>query len=135
MSNLVMEVMKPISDNDNQDEYLSHPIEEPKHSLLQHSLEVAVKAGELLSKTDFQNPELGYFSGLLHDIGKLNPYYQILFRADRSKREAIQNDLVNKYTPVHSPYSAWITDKLLKKMDERINFVLLDFYDFYHDII
>ena len=36
------------NDNDDQVEYLSHPIEEPKHSLLQHSIEVAIRTRELL---------------------------------------------------------------------------------------
>ena len=116
------------SEEDCRNEFLSHPSDdgEPKHSLLEHSIDVAVRTRELLSHTDFQNPELGFYSGLLHDIGKLNPYYQILFRTDKSKREAIQNELIQKYAPVHSPYSAWIADKLLKKMDKHIDYVLLD---------
>jgi hypothetical protein len=37
------------NDRTNDDEYLSHPIEQTKHSLLQHSIDVAMKAGQLLS--------------------------------------------------------------------------------------
>jgi CRISPR-associated helicase Cas3/CRISPR-associated endonuclease Cas3-HD len=111
---------------DNEDEYLSHPIEEPRHSLLQHSIYVAQRTRELLSYTRFRNSELGFFSGLLHDIGKLNPYYQILFRTDKLKREAVQRELIQRYEPSHSPYSAWIADKLLNKMAKHIDYVLLD---------
>src|SRR5437899_6430819 len=108
------------------DEYLSHPIEEPRHSLLKHSIYVAQRTRELLSYTSFQNSELGFFSGLLHDIGKLNPYYQILFRTDKLKRDAIQSELIQTYESSHSPYSAWIADKLLNKMTKRIDYILLD---------
>src|SRR5262245_17101936 len=94
-------------DEDN-NEFLSHPSDDGKvgHSLIHHSIGVAVKTRELLSDTSFQNPDLGYFAGLLHDIGKLNPYYQILFKTDKPNREARQIELAQKYAPVHSPYSA-----------------------------
>jgi CRISPR-associated endonuclease/helicase Cas3 len=107
--------------DDDDDEFLSHPIEEKKHSLLKHSIEVAERTRKLLSYTRFQHPELGFFSGLLHDIGKLNPYYQILFRKDKSERDALKSELVQKYEPVHSPYSAWIAKKLLQKKQNRID--------------
>ena len=67
------------------DEYFSHPIEEKKHMLIQHSLDVATKTEYLLSRTKFHNEKLGYYAGLLHDLGKLNPYYQILFRTKNQK--------------------------------------------------
>lgn len=115
--------------NDNGDQYkefLSHPIEKPKHSLLQHSVDVAVRTRELLSKTSFQNPELGYFSGLLHDIGKLNPFYQKLFGTEESGRKELQDQLDQKYARVHAPFSAWIAYKLLRKMDKQIELDMLD---------
>jgi HD superfamily phosphohydrolase YqeK len=96
---------------DNEDDYLSHPIEEPKHSLLQQ--DVAHRTKELLSYTAFQNPELGKLAGLLHDLGKLNPYYQILFRTDEEQRDAVKKKLSEKYVDIHSPYSAWIADNFL----------------------
>jgi CRISPR-associated endonuclease/helicase Cas3 len=111
---------------DDEDEYLSHPIEEPRHSLLQHSIYVAQRTRQLLSYTRFQNSELGFFSGLLHDIGKLNPYYQILFRTDKLKRDSLQSELIQRYESSHSPYSAWIADKLLNKMTKSIDYALLD---------
>lgn len=109
------------NNDQNEDEFLSHPIEEKKHSLLKHSIEVAERTQELLAYTKFQHPELGFFSGLLHDIGKINPYYQILFRTDKLERDAVKSDLVQKYEPVHSPYSAWITKKLLQKTQNHID--------------
>jgi CRISPR-associated endonuclease Cas3-HD len=93
---------------------------------LKHSIYVAERTRELLSYTKFQDSELGFFSGLLHDIGKLTPYYQILFMTDKSKRDAVQSELIQRYDSSHSPYSAWIADKLLKKMAKSIDYVLLD---------
>jgi CRISPR-associated endonuclease/helicase Cas3 len=108
------------------DEFLSHPIEEPKHSLLKHSIAVAERTKELLSYTKFQNSELGFFSGLLHDMGKLNPYYQILFETDKLHRDEVNKELTEKYSDVHSPYSAWIASKLLGKIQGPIDYVALD---------
>jgi CRISPR-associated helicase Cas3/CRISPR-associated endonuclease Cas3-HD len=97
------------------EEYLSHPIGEKKLMLFQHSIDVATKTEYLLSLTKFHNEKLGYYAGLLHDFGKLNPFYQILFRAKKSEREILQKDLELKYEPVHSPFSSWIAEKLLEK--------------------
>ena len=114
-------------EGNNYGEYLSHPSEgEGKHSLLKHSLQVASRARELLLYTKFQNSELGFLSGLLHDIGKLNPYYQILFRASKYERKTLQNKLDQKYEHVHSPYSAWIAEKLLHDRSREMDYVLLD---------
>jgi len=74
-------------------EFLSHPLEEEKHSLLEHSIEVALKSQELLSYTQFKNSDLGFYSGLLHDIGKLNPYHQIFFRTNKLDRETVKSQL------------------------------------------
>ena len=97
------------------EEFFSHPVEEKKHMLLQHSIDVATKTEYLLSRTKFNNDELGYYAGLLHDLGKLNPYYQILFRAKKSEREILQKDLELKSEPVTSPFSSWIAEKLFEK--------------------
>jgi HD superfamily phosphodiesterase len=79
---------------DDDNDYLSHPIEKEKHSLLEHSLSVALKAQELLSTTKFPSPEIGFYSGLLHDIGKLNPYYQILSRQNDHKEKKNKKNFV-----------------------------------------
>jgi CRISPR-associated endonuclease/helicase Cas3 len=115
-----------IDDNNDNNDYLSHPIEKEKHSLLEHSLAVALKAQELLSTTKFPSSEIGFYSGLLHDIGKLNPYYQILFKTERSQREKKQEELRSIYEPFHSPFSAWIAEKLLEKKQEPMDYALLD---------
>ncbi len=107
-------------------EFLSHPLEEEKHSLLEHSIEVALKTKELLSYTQFKNSDLGFYSGLLHDIGKLNPYHQIFFRANKSDREIVKSELNQIFESVHSPYSAWIAEKLLEKKENSIDYSLLD---------
>lgn len=114
--------------NDEDDyEYLSHPINQGQHSLLEHSIAVASKAQNLLSLTKFQSSELGFYSGLLHDLGKLNPYYQILFNISWvSERQLKQEELRQTYEPFHSPFSAWIAEKLLYDRDKPINYTLLD---------
>jgi CRISPR-associated helicase Cas3/CRISPR-associated endonuclease Cas3-HD len=78
-----------------------------------------------LSHTRFPNPELGFFSGLLHDLGKLNPYYQELFTTMESMMEKKKAELRQIYEPKHSAYSAWIARKLLQKMGEPIDRRLL----------
>lgn len=95
-------------------EFLSHPITEEKHSLIAHLYLVAKKSVEIFSTTNFQNKKIVYYSGLLHDIGKLNPFYQILF-AQRNQSGAAIDEIEKKYEQIHSPLSAWAADKLLSK--------------------
>lgn len=92
-------------------EFLSHPITEKRHSLIDHLLLVAKNSVEIFSKTNFQNRKLVYYAGLLHDIGKLNPFYQVLFAQTGTAIAEIEK----KYEQIHSPLSAWAADKLLSK--------------------
>lgn len=62
----------------------------------------------MAASSKFPNKDLVYYAGLFHDIGKLNPYYQELFTASKSKK-----DLEKIYDPVHAPYSRWIAEKIL----------------------
>ena len=59
--------------------FLSHPIYNKKHSLVEHSIIVAKKTREILDETNLNISNIGFYAGLFHDIGKLNPLYQIAF--------------------------------------------------------
>jgi CRISPR-associated endonuclease/helicase Cas3 len=100
------------------DIFLSHPIEETKHLLIPHSIEVATKTQSLISETEFDTGKTGYYAGLLHDIGKLNPFYQEIFRTSKTARKEKEIELSLKYEGFHSPFSAWAALRLLNKMGE-----------------
>ena len=70
--------------------------------LLDHSLKTARRARELASSLGFG--DTAFYAGLLHDIGKLNPYYQILFSSGR-----VDND----YLRAHAIFSALAVNRLL----------------------
>ncbi|MGA9154445.1 MAG: CRISPR-associated endonuclease Cas3'' [Candidatus Nitrosopolaris sp.] len=98
-------------------EFLSHPTEEEKHNLIAHLVEVANYTQKLLSQTDFDIAKAGFYAGLLHDIGKLNPFYQELFLTKKEDRKEKEKELLLKYSNFHSPFSAWIG---LKVYDEKM---------------
>ncbi|MGA9171468.1 MAG: CRISPR-associated endonuclease Cas3'', partial [Nitrososphaeraceae archaeon] len=100
---------------DNNIEFLSHPKEDEKHNLIKHLVEVANYTKELLSQTDFDIASAGFYTGLLHDIGKLNPYYQELFLAKKKDINKKKEELSLKYSNFHSPFSAWTGLKLYDK--------------------
>ena len=94
---------------------LSHPIEEPKNELINHLLKVGKDAEKIFSDTKFSNTKLAYYSGLLHDIGKINPFYQDVFNAskgiirDQAMAIALQN-----YVQEHSRFSARVAEIVLE---------------------
>ena len=93
------------------EKFLAHPREEKEPGLLQHLIKVADKARELASKVDLGTP--AFYAGLLHDLGKLNPYYQGLFSADKEKRETFEAQLQSEYLRGHSILSALASYRLL----------------------
>lgn len=96
-------------------EFYSHSSEngKPAQSLAVHLLDVASRTKEIISGTGFAgDADLGYYIGLLHDIGKINPYYQELFRLDSSSTAA-KESLQKIYPRAHAPYSAWLAKKML----------------------
>ena len=95
-------------------EFLSHPIEDKKHSLIEHLLEVAKKSDELFSQTKFVNRSLAYYSGLLHDIGKINPFYQEIFHETKNRKK-VEEKMLEKYVQEHSRFSSRIADIVLQK--------------------
>ena len=96
-------------------EFLSHPIDKPKHSLIEHLLTVGIKSEELFADTSFKNQKIAFYSGLLHDIGKINPWYQEIFNALQEDRKKIQEEVSKKFVQQHSIFSAWTTKYLLSK--------------------
>ena len=94
--------------------FLSHPKEDEK-LLIDHLLEIAEKTKEIFSQTKFSNTSLAFYSGLLHDIGKINPYYQQIFQAAKNNREQAKEKALENYVGEHSRFSAWTVDKLLEK--------------------
>ncbi len=97
-------------------EFLSHPIEDKKHSLIAHLLEIGKKSEELFSQTNFKNQDIAFYSGLLHDIGKINPFYQEIFHETIENRKKTEEKTLEKYAQKHSGFSAWAADKLLQKI-------------------
>ena len=93
--------------------FFSHPVYEPKHSLIDHLITVANRSEKFFQKTKFPQTKVAFYAGLLHDIGKLNPYYQELFAQITSSE--IEESLLQKYSRVHSPLSAWAAKSLLPK--------------------
>jgi CRISPR-associated endonuclease/helicase Cas3 len=74
--------------------------------LIEHSRKTAQKAGELASSLGFGGifVETAFYAGLLHDIGKLNPYYQNLFSSGQVNRD---------YLRAHAIFSALAVNRLL----------------------
>lgn len=96
--------------------FLSHPIFETRHSLARHSIEVAKKTKRILDETTLNISDLGFYAGLLHDIGKLNPLYQLAFL--ETNNYAVENkisELESTFIHIHSPFSEFISQSLLHK--------------------
>lgn len=96
-------------------EFLSHPIDEPRHSLIEHLITVGKKSGELFTETSFKNKNIAFYSGLLHDIGKINPWYQEIFNATQDRKK-IQEEVSTKFVQQHSVFSAWASKYLLSEI-------------------
>lgn len=106
----------------------SHP-KETGHTLEIHCKSVANKARELCQGINLNCETTAYYAGLLHDIGKINPWYQIVFHT-QGKRYLVGNNIhftnretlrrqnynlgsISRYAQIHSVLSAWAADKLL----------------------
>ena len=90
------------------DYFLARPkdVEGKNSGLLEHSLKTAHRAWELASSLGFGDifGETAFYAGLLHDVGKLNPYYQILFSSGQVNRD---------YLRAHAIFSALAVNRLL----------------------
>ncbi|MBT4680441.1 MAG: CRISPR-associated endonuclease Cas3'', partial [Flavobacterium sp.] len=87
-------------------EFLSHPVENPKPKLIDHLLEVGKNADKFFSETKFMNKSLALYAGLLHDIGKISPWYQDVFHASARNRKQVEKDALEKYVQEHARFSA-----------------------------
>ncbi|MCE2507289.1 MAG: CRISPR-associated helicase Cas3' [Nitrosopumilaceae archaeon] len=97
--------------------FLSHPIDEQAPLLVDHLLSVGKKSEELFSESLFSNKSLAFYSGLLHDVGKINPIYQKIFHEpEKNNRKNIEKHELTNYVKEHSRFSAWTADKLLQKI-------------------
>lgn len=96
-------------------DFLSHPKEENGAFLKDHLINVAKSAESLVSQTRFPT-EPAFYAGLLHDIGKLNPFYQEIFHADEALRPSLEKELQKKYERQHSLFSAWAASFLLENV-------------------
>jgi len=113
--------------SDLKNQFFSHPVNEKKHSLSDHSIRVADKTEELFKTTGFYLKNFGFYAGLLHDIGKLNPYYQELFiLADHNLRRLKQDELSSVYENKHSPLSSWAAIKLLDEKLSGVDYNIID---------
>ncbi len=92
--------------------------------LVEHLLEVGRKTEDLYGRSKFKNPCMAYYAGLLHDIGKTNPWYQSIFHNEKSETDASK-----EYVRKHSVFSAWAIFHLLRKKDEAlVNKILMLVY-------
>lgn len=97
-------------------DFLSHG--KPKYTLLvEHLVKVANRAKEIASESEFSSPKIAYYAGLFHDLGKLNPYYQSMFRDGWSKNKA-----TSMFDNHHSPYSGWMAKSILGGNKTMTNF-------------
>ena len=88
--------------------FLSHG-PNPETQLSEHLSYVAKTARQLATASKFPCPDIAFYAGLFHDLGKLNPYYQKMF-SGIPKETAAQT-----YDDFHAPFSGWIAKHLLKK--------------------
>jgi len=82
--------------------FLSRPMGSPNSGLIEHSLKTARSARELATSLGLGGT--AFYAGLLHDFGKLNPYYQLLFSEKNP----------NGYIRAHAIFSALAANRLLK---------------------
>ena len=94
-------------------ELLSHPKEDARHSLVAHLTNVGKAARDLYCRSGFGNPDVPFYAGLLHDVGKINPFYQDVFNADSGIRGHVKSEAAARHLRVHAPLSAWAAKHLL----------------------
>ena len=93
-------------------DFFSHPKENEGSQLIDHSLKTA-KCAEFLTDS-LGLGEQAFYAGLLHDLGKLNPYYQILFSSEPEIREKLRLQVQGKYVRAHAFFSALSAYRLIQ---------------------
>lgn len=90
--------------------YLSHPTKGNRKAIFlhEHLSKVAALSKEIAERMNPDSSKDAYLAGLLHDIGKLSPWYQERFAGNTIK------ELDCKYgVRQHSAFSAWVAQHLL----------------------
>jgi len=95
--------------------FLARPKELEGSGLLHHCSKVAEEAKKLASAAGLATA--AFYAGLVHDLGKLNPYYQLLFSADERDRDSLQSQLQEHYLRGHSILSALAAYWLLRRIE------------------
>ena len=73
------------------DSFYARPKEIKNSGLIMHSLRTANNARKIASSLGLGEP--AFYAGLLHDIGKLNPYYQEFFSSEPSSRKYVKSQI------------------------------------------
>lgn len=86
------------------DDFLARPKDTKGQNsgLLEHSFKTARRARDIVSSIDNGVlADTAFYAGLLHDVGKLNPYYQILFSSGRVDGDYIRAHAIFSALAVH----------------------------------
>lgn len=94
--------------------FYAHPKNEAQTDLEKHLLKTANLARMLVEGLGLENTT--YYAGLMHDLGKLNPYYQRLFSASDQERRCVEQFLQQEYVRAHSVFSALAAYRLSRKL-------------------
>ena len=114
-----------------------HPDEVKEPCLIDHLLKIAKTSEDLFSQTSFPNRCIAFYSGLLHDIGKLNPFYQEIFNAKKSQLHLARKKALEKYVRRHSVFSAWAAYLLLEESglaDDIIDKIIVLIYGHHYKL-
>lgn len=93
-------------------EFFSHPKENPGSQLTEHLLKTADCAQALTQSLGLATA--GFYAGLLHDLGKLNPFYQVLFSNEPAQREILRPKLQKQYLRAHAFFSSLAAYRLVQ---------------------
>ncbi len=93
--------------------FYSHP---DKTLLEDHLIKVAQRVEEILDDTKLGIGKAGFYCGLLHDIGKINPLYQEIFSVPSDLRSVKEIEMNERFEHSHSPFSAWAAYYLLENI-------------------
>lgn len=103
-------------------DFLSHS--DPRQLLFEHCEKVGIAGKNLCTGLNVNCMNAVYYAGVLHDVGKINPLYQIPFnKLIRNPGESIKqfkermnhemNQLSPRFIREHAIFSAWAAYKLL----------------------
>jgi CRISPR-associated endonuclease Cas3-HD len=100
-------------------EFFSHP----GSNLTAHLLKTANCAQALTQSLELGTP--AFYAGLLHDLGKLNPFYQDLFSNEPVHREVLRLNIEKQYLRAHSFFSSMAAHRLLSSLPSKTRMQIL----------